>query len=503
MRMLRTVLVLAALAGLIGLPLGALVREAVTTEGALDAALESQLYRERAIFTLTQAAISTALATALGLLVAYALSMLRFPGRTLVRLVAALPIILPPIVLALGVREALSPLGDAVSPTMAIGFTHVAWGTAIIGWLCSVAWRSADRRAQEAARTLGASRLIVFRRVTWPALHGSFRAAVTLTFMLTLTSFAAPLLLGGPGEETVAVLLYQELMTAGDRAALAVLALGQSLVLLLVVIYASGSFARLARTPRRVTPPAHGWRRMTRSERVALPAALLVVLILIGWPLAALVAAAGSAALDGDGGIGNIEPVRTSVAFAALSAIPAAFIGLLSLSALGATRGWSALLRPWLLAPLLIGPLTLGLGIWLAFGLDLFGETTPAWAVLLAHIAIGCIASLLVIAASRPAPTTLGARVVEAARLLGASPWRARGMRRTSARRLLVIGILAAAMVSLGELGATALLGGETAPVVMLADPEAGGTLVLAVLLLATTVAVTVAIERLRRMASG
>ena len=502
MRTLKTAVALLALAGLIGLPLAALVREVVTAEGALEAALESERYRERAIFSLAQAAGTTALSAALGLLVAYAFAGLLFPGRTLVRVVASLPLLLPPVVMALAVRQALSPLGIAVPSLTAVLFAHVAWGTAIVAWLCSVGWRSVDRRTRETARTLGASPWMVFRRISWPVLQPWFRVAVALSFILTLTSFAAPLLLGGPDEETVAVVLYHDLLGAGDRGALAALALGQSLVLLLVVIYVSGSFARLARIPRRVTPPARGWRRMRRSERLMLPAALLIVLVLTVWPLGALVRATVSAVLDGEGGAGDRDAIITSGWLALVAGLLAALVGHASMVGLGWVGGWGAVLRPWLLSPLLLGPVSLGLGVALVYDIDL-PSGAPGGALLLAHIAIGCIAALTGIAASRPAPTRAGRRAEEAARLLGAPAWRSRSMRRTSWWRLVAIGTISAAATSLGELGATALLGGDTLPVTMLAAPEQGETLVLATALLACAVVAIVAIERLRRSASG
>ncbi len=124
---------------------------------------------------------STALAVALGVPLAWVLARLRFPGRSLLRGVTTLPMVLPPVVggvallLAFGRR---GMVGEPLAAAFGLGLPFTTAGVIVAETFVAMPFlvitveaglRSMDVRFEEAARTLGAGRWTIFRRVTLPA----------------------------------------------------------------------------------------------------------------------------------------------------------------------------------------------------------------------------------------------------------------------------------------------------------------------------------------------
>ena len=90
-----------------------------------------------------------------------------------------------------------------------------------------------DRRLEDAAATLGASRLLVLRRVTLPAIAPSLVAGAVLTWARALGEFGATITFAGnfPGRtQTMPLAVYVALETDLDGA------IALSLVLLVVSV---------------------------------------------------------------------------------------------------------------------------------------------------------------------------------------------------------------------------------------------------------------------------
>jgi putative spermidine/putrescine transport system permease protein len=69
-----------------------------------------------------------------------------------------------------------------------------------------------DPRLEEAARTLGASRLQVFRRVILPLSMPGVQSGVILVFVLAASAYVIPMLLGGGRVQTMATVMVQQLL---------------------------------------------------------------------------------------------------------------------------------------------------------------------------------------------------------------------------------------------------------------------------------------------------
>lgn len=101
-----------------------------------------------------------------------------------------------------------------------------------------------DHNLLQAAKTLGASGRQTFFKVFLPLVRSSILSAVLLCFILALSFFIVPAILGGPREQTVAVYIQQQidLFQWGIASALGVILLVATLILYVAVIKIGGGF---------------------------------------------------------------------------------------------------------------------------------------------------------------------------------------------------------------------------------------------------------------------
>jgi molybdate transport system permease protein len=240
---LPAVLVLPALIGLafLLLPLAALLIRAPwrSLPGQLASAAVWQALR----LSLETATLATAASLVLGVPLAWLLARTGVPGRRLIRALVTLPLVLPPVVggvallLALGRNGVVGRWLDAAfgvtlpftTSGVVVAETFVAMPFLVI--TVEGALRAADARYEEAAATLGASRLTAFRRVTLPMIAPGVAAGAVLAWARALGEFGATITFAGsfPGRtQTMPLAVYLALQD--DPAA----AVALSLVLLAV-----------------------------------------------------------------------------------------------------------------------------------------------------------------------------------------------------------------------------------------------------------------------------
>lgn len=177
-------------AAFLALPLlGLLVRVPWSRVGEV---LASEVVRSSLALSLSTSLVATGLSIVLGLPLAWLLARGDLPGRALVRAVVTLPLVLPPVVGGLALLGALGPdglVGAALRERL--GVTVVSTSVAVVlaqtfvsmpFFVLSVegALRGMDRRLDEAAASLGASRWTTMRRVTLPLLAPSIAAGAVL-----------------------------------------------------------------------------------------------------------------------------------------------------------------------------------------------------------------------------------------------------------------------------------------------------------------------------------
>jgi molybdate transport system permease protein len=186
---------------------------------------------------------ATAVGLVLGVPLAWLYARVEFPGRDLLRALTTLPMVLPPVVggiallLAFGRRGLLgawlnSTFGFTLPFTTAgvvMAETFVAMPFLIL--TVEAGLRSMDRRYEEAARTLGASRWRVFTRVTLPLIGPSLFAGAVLCWARALGEFGATITFAGnfPGVTQTMPLAVYLLLETNQEASFIL-----SLVLLLI-----------------------------------------------------------------------------------------------------------------------------------------------------------------------------------------------------------------------------------------------------------------------------
>jgi molybdate transport system permease protein len=177
---------------------------------------------------------ATALATVLGLPLAWVLARRDFPGRRVVRALALVPLVLPPVVggiallLAFGRRGLLGQWLDqwfGVRLPFTTAGAVVAEAFVAMPFLvltAEAAFRNLDRRYEDAARTLGARPLTLVWRVVLPLTWPSLAAGMVLAWARALGEFGATITFAGnaPGRTSTVPLQVFQLLESGhlDRA---------------------------------------------------------------------------------------------------------------------------------------------------------------------------------------------------------------------------------------------------------------------------------------------
>ena len=176
---------------------------------------------------------ATALSVVFGVPLAWLLARVEFPGRSAVRALCTLSMVLPPVVggvalfFALGRRGIVGQYLDRwfgitlpfTTVAVVIAQTFVAMPFLVI--TVEAALRQLDGRLDEASRTLGASRWYTFRRVTLPAIRPALTAGAVLAWARALGEFGATITFAGnfPGTtQTMPLAVYLSLETNPEEA---------------------------------------------------------------------------------------------------------------------------------------------------------------------------------------------------------------------------------------------------------------------------------------------
>jgi molybdate transport system permease protein len=152
---------------------------------------------------------ATGVAVVIGVPLAWILARLDFPGRSLVRGLVTLPLVLPPVVggavllFALGRRGLVGePLNQATGLLLPFSTSGVVLANTFVAMPFLVitvegALRNLDRRYEGAAASLGASQWTTLRRVTLPMIGPSLIAGLVLTWARALGEFGATITFAG------------------------------------------------------------------------------------------------------------------------------------------------------------------------------------------------------------------------------------------------------------------------------------------------------------------
>jgi spermidine/putrescine transport system permease protein len=152
-------------------------------------------------------ALSTAIATAFGTLLALALARHRFRGRALLEGSLYVPIVTPEIVVGISLLLLFALLQVPLGLTT-ITIAHVAFNLPFVAVIVGARLAGMDRTLEEAALALGADELTAFWRVTVPQLWPGILAAALLAFTLSFDDYVITSFVSGAGSSTLPVVVY-------------------------------------------------------------------------------------------------------------------------------------------------------------------------------------------------------------------------------------------------------------------------------------------------------
>ena len=295
----------AAIALLIVLPLAALASAAPLVD-ILDT-LRDPYIRHVAVFSLWQAALSTALSIALAIPVARALARRpRLPGIQFLLRLFNLALVAPAMIAILGIAEGHGRSGWANELLGLAGFegghylyglpgillAHVFFNMPLATRVFLRAIESVPPENWRLASQLGMGPGAIFRLIDGPAVARVLPGVAGAIFMLCFTSFAAVLTLGGgPWATTIEVAIYQALRLEFGIAravALAGVQITACLAFGAVLLALGAGGGAFSATERRYCPRPDIDRRATRiTDALALTLALAVVVAPLGAVLVA------------------------------------------------------------------------------------------------------------------------------------------------------------------------------------------------------------------------
>ena len=237
---------------LVLLPLAAVVIKAAGLGfGGFWDAITDQTALKSIVLTVVAAAIVTVVNAVFGTLIAYVLARDTFPGRRVLETVIDIPFALPTIVaglVMLTLYGAQSPVDLNLYATrpgivVALLFVTLPFVVRTVQPVLEVL----DRDAEQAAASLGASPLTVFRRIVLPALLPAIVSGSALAFARALGEYGSVVLISGniAGRTQVAsMVVYNQIQVdqLGNAAAVST----ALLVIAVVVIVGLGTVQRWA-----------------------------------------------------------------------------------------------------------------------------------------------------------------------------------------------------------------------------------------------------------------
>jgi molybdate transport system permease protein len=183
--------------------------------------------------TLLVGSVAVAAILVPGVALGYLLARGRFPGRSLLESLTALPMVLPPVAVGLVLLLVLGRGGPLAFLDVLFTWQAAAIASAVISFPLLVraaeqAFHEVPVRLEQVARSLGASRWRTFVEVTLPLARRGIAYGTLLAFARALGEFGATTLVAGniPGRtQTLSLGIYAEIQRGHDGGALTLAAM--------------------------------------------------------------------------------------------------------------------------------------------------------------------------------------------------------------------------------------------------------------------------------------
>jgi iron(III) transport system permease protein len=248
--------------------------------------------------SLVVSAVSTAITVVVALILAYAVTRTTVPGKRFLSLMSLLPLISPPFLVSLAFILLFGRNG-VVTRALGLDWSIYGFHGIVIAQvftflpqayiLLANVLGNIDSSLEEAAENLGAGLLTTLRRVTLALARPGLASAALIVFILCMTDFGNPILVGGR-YNVLATEIYAQIIGMNDFPSAAVM----SVVLLVPCLAAYVANTRVvgrrsyvtlsagARTTLRPTPPVLRAALFVLSGGIASAIAVIYALIPLG-----------------------------------------------------------------------------------------------------------------------------------------------------------------------------------------------------------------------------
>jgi iron(III) transport system permease protein len=298
--------------------------------------------------SLVVSAVSTALTVTVALILAYAVTRTTVPGKRFLSLMSLLPLISPPFLVSLAFILLLGRNG-VITRALGLDWSIYGFHGIVIAQvftflpqayiLLANVLGNIDASLEEAAENLGAGLTTTLGRVTLPLARPGLASAFLIVFILCMTDFGNPILVGGR-YNVLATEIYAQVVGMNDFPAAAVMSVVLLVPCLIAYVANTAIVGRRsyvtvsagARTALRPTPPPVRWALFAVSGGLALAIAAIYALIPIG-SVVRLWGSDWSLSLTHYGFRSTVEgawPIWNSVKLAAISGVVGTVLALLT-----------------------------------------------------------------------------------------------------------------------------------------------------------------------------
>ena len=210
------------------IPATTIILRGTTLDGFKDV-LNNSTIRQALWFTAWQALASTALTLIVALPATFVLSRFTFTGNRALQALITVPFLLPTVVVGAAFLAVLPAKLHYTAAALIIA--HAYFNLTVVVRIVGARWEQLHPGIEQAARTLGASPLTVFRTVTLPLLRGALATASGVIALFALTSYGIVRTLGGPARATIETEIYTRSVLIGDMPGAIALSILQMIVL--------------------------------------------------------------------------------------------------------------------------------------------------------------------------------------------------------------------------------------------------------------------------------
>lgn len=266
-------------------------------------------------YTMQESAVSTLLALLVGLPAAFLVAKRSFPGRRLLASFAAIPLCIPPLIVALGYISVFGMAGYAnkliftltkgksinilysfKGLVMAQGFYNFP----IIMATVADAWKQLDDEQADSARLLGASETRCFFGITLVQLLPSIISGAITVFIYCFFSFMFVLLFGTTGGTTLEVAIYHAGRSQMDFQTAAKLALLESMTAITMLFLMSKAENLAKRLKGLSFRGEHTQNRPLEKREILLTTTfLLIISVFFLMPLLSIIVSSLTARTEG------------------------------------------------------------------------------------------------------------------------------------------------------------------------------------------------------------